>query len=285
MAACFIIAGLAAAVPYFDASYSLERAAIVKRLNDAKNDGPRMSGDNCALGPGPAGELCVFGTIGAKRKVVLFGDSHAQHLFDGLNAVAVANGWELHVWVRGSCPPIEVTDEIDPECIIWNEHVVAKLSKERPGLVILSSWTGAASRLVDPVSGNRYDAQKSTELWKSGFRKMLDKIAGMNVPIVVVRDTPASAKTFGTLCLETRAPVECATPRSTAVGVDAPDVDVAQTAPGVELLDLSDRFCDAVRCPAVKDGIFVYRADNNHITATMSLTLKSDFDKILTARR
>ena len=101
----------------------------------------------------------------------------------------------------------------------------------------------------------------------------------------VVRDTPLYSKPMGTECLETRAPAECVTPRSEALAADAPDVLVTRTMPGIELVDLSDRFCDVQSCPAFKDGQIVFRSDNNHITATVSLWLEADFLKVLGAAR
>jgi len=99
--------------------------------------------------------------------------------------------------------------------------------------------------------------------------------------VVLVRDTPINTKAMGTECLETRAPETCKTPRAEALQADAPEVLAARSVPGIGLLDLSDRFCDARYCPAVKDGQIVYRADNNHITGTVSLGLAADFRALL----
>jgi len=42
--------------------------------------------------------------------------------------------------------------------------------------------------------------------------------------------------------------------------------------PGVQVIDLTDAFCDAERCYAVVGGVVVY-ADHNHISGSYSRSL------------
>jgi hypothetical protein len=152
-------------------------------------------------------------------------------------------------------------------------HTSRMRSSSRPRTVARSTST--------TLSQGKELRYRDLEIWKAGFRETLMKLSSISPRVVVIRDTPINAKQFGTECLETNVPTECAAPRSQAAPADAPDAAVARSFPGIELLDLTDRFCDSKKCPAINDGIVVYRADNNHITATMSLRLQADFAKIL----
>ena len=62
-----------------------------------------------------------------------------------------------------------------------------------------------------------------------------------------------------------------------------PDIAVARTVANVGVLDLTDRFCARNVCPAIRDGIIVYRGDNNHLTASFSRTLAPEFRNLLGA--
>jgi peptidoglycan/LPS O-acetylase OafA/YrhL len=277
---CCLGAGFAVLLPRFDPAYLSARGTILKRLIEAKNDGPRFIRAGCNAIEAAENGGCAFGKPGAAKKIALFGDSHAEQLFDGLDAAAAAANWELRIWVRGGCTPIDFPNG-DVECAKQHNEVFAALAAYKPDAIIVTSANGGAVHLHDPQSGKRIEISRSLEIWKAGFRETLMKLFGISPRIVVVRDTPINAKQFGTECLETNLPTECATPRYQAAPADAPDAAVARSLPGIELLDLTDRFCDSKKCPAINDGIIVYRADNNHITATMSLRLQPDFVKLL----
>ncbi len=280
ISSCCLGAGFVVALPHFDPAYSSARGEILKRLIEAKNDGARLIRATCTTMRDAETGVCAFGKPGGPKKIALFGDSHAEQIFDGLDAAAASAGWELRVWVRGGCTPIDFFNG-DTACKQFHTEAFRALAAYKPDLIVVSSANAGAVSLHDPQSGKRIEKSKSLEIWKAGFKDTLIRLLSISPRVGVVRDTPVNAKQFGTECLETSAPDGCATPRSQAVPPEAPDVDVARNIPGVELLDLSDRFCDSKKCPAIKDGFIVYRADNNHITATTSLRLQPDFAKLL----
>ncbi len=273
------VAALAFVLPPLDSAYASARAEILKRLVAAKADGPRCKTQELADGGG-----CVFGQPGGAHRVVLYGDSHAEQMFDGVNAAAVAAGWEFRVWARGGCSPIEFETN-DRGCTEFHSHVYEGIGQFKPDLIIIVAGGGGALHLHDKVTGKELPVSESVPIWKDGFRKTLVHMASIAPHVVVVRDTPLSSKAMGTECLETRAPETCLTPRAEALKDDSPELPVVRSLPGIGLLDLSDRFCDAKYCPAIKDGQLVYRADNNHITATVSLWLGPDFRKLLDSLR
>ena len=67
---------------------------------------------------------------------------------------------------------------------------------------------------------------------------------------------------------------ECGTPRFEAVPSTDPVVEASKLVPGVQLIDLTDFYCTADRCPSVIGNVIVYRdSENTHITGTFASTL------------
>jgi hypothetical protein len=262
-------------------------AAMAQRVIEAKGDGPRMARDGCKEAPDASAPPCPYGAPSAPRVVALFGDSHAEHLFDGVDEAARSMNWELHVYTRHGCPPIDMPvinpklRAIDTPCARWKEGVLKRLIAERPALIFIAQWSGMAGKMVDVDTRQRLDRDVSIDRWRRAFAAVLSRLAGAGLRVVVVRDTPRSRKGYGTDCLERFGEHECATPRPEAVDPDMPDIAVARTIANVGVLDLTDRFCARNVCPAIRDGIIVYRGDNSHLTASFSRTLAPEFRTIL----
>lgn len=287
-AGCVLLGSAGVAVSNLDWMFSPRRAEIARRLTEAKLDGPRMVGGRCdQSGVGDDQSPCVFGTPGSPRVVVLFGDSYAEHLFDGVNEAARLSKWELRVWIRHSCPPIDLPmydtkrRAVDNACAGWREMVIRRLIAERPSLVLISSWAGLAGKMTDANTGKRLDRNGSVALWRQGFSTVLHRLSQAGLEVTVVRETPRNLRKYGSDCLERSLEHECATPRPQAIDVEMPDIETARGVPNIGVLDLTDHFCSLNACPAVKDGIIIYRGDNNHLTASFSLTLALAFQKVL----
>ncbi len=279
MASSLAVAALVVALPPLDPAYASARGDILKRLIEAKADGPRTIGPGCKTHEAADTGLCVFGKPGGAHRVAVYGDSHAEQLFDGIKAAAVAAGWEFRVWARGGCSPIEFETN-DLACTQFHSHILGDMAQFKPDLILVTAGSGGVVHLHDKVTGKELPTAQSVAVWKAGFRATLEHLSAIAPRVVVVRDTPINTKAMGTACLETRAPETCLTPRAEALLANPPEVAVARTVPGIAVLDLSDRFCDARFCPAMKDGRIVFRMDN-HITATVSLGLAPDFVKLL----
>lgn len=284
IASCCGAAALAIVLPSLDPAYSSARGEFLKRLTVARSDHPRMIGPLCQSVEDADSGRCAFGKPGGAKRVALYGDSHAEHLFDGLNAAAATAGWELRIFVRGGCSPIEFETN-DAACTQFHHDVFEAIPAYKPDLIVLASGNGGSVHLHERATGKAIDKQQSVVLWKAGYKRSLERLVGIVPRVIIVRDTPGNTKAMGTECLETRAPSSCVTSRVDAFPDGTPDADVAATMPGIGLLDLTDRFCDSRSCPAMKDGVIVYRADNNHITATVSLGLAPDFVKMLEGQR
>lgn len=290
VAACVAVVGVCLGATNARLWQSPEIAAIAARVAAARIDGPRTGGEVCQLGWGEtAHPPCVFGAKGAARSVVLFGDSHAAHLFDGLNEAALLEQWSLKFWTKGGCPPIAFTHfntdtrTRDDACAAWREIMLQRMIAEKPQLVVIASWAGLAVRMADPATGKMMGSAQSLEIWSRGFQTVLERLTRAGIKVAVVRATPRTRRSDDAACLIQHGFSACGTPRHRAIDDRSPDAVVALRVAGVTLLDLTDHFCTTGFCPAQKDGALVYR-DGTHITATFSKTLAPAFRAVLAAR-
>jgi peptidoglycan/LPS O-acetylase OafA/YrhL len=124
-------------------------------------------------GPSAFHPSCV--DPGRGRLVLLWGDSHAAHLYPGLSALAHTRSFRIAEYTAGSCPPIlSYTSAAWPKCHPVNAWVRNRVRVLRPDTVILA----AAWQL--PVEGLR---ETFRALRSSGVRR-----------IVVVGPTPVWEK-------------------------------------------------------------------------------------------
>ncbi len=91
---------------------------------------------------------CVFGDVGARRTVALYGDSHAAMWFDVLDRIADREHWRLAVLAKGGCPTLplafqnpvgfgEAGGRYTP-CDQWHRFALARLRALHPDVVIVS---------------------------------------------------------------------------------------------------------------------------------------------------
>jgi peptidoglycan/LPS O-acetylase OafA/YrhL len=279
-----------AAAPRVDQASGAHQRELAKRITDAKVDGPRMVGGKCEPALSQYEVSCRFGPPNTSSVVVLFGDSHAEHLFDGLYEATRSMNRTLWVLTKAGCPPVDVMlysatlRAPDSACSGWRERVIGRLIAERPSLVLISAYTGLAEKLSDPNTGQRLDRRVSVARWKQGFLAVLQRLNEAGLNVIVVRDTPRSRRQNVLDCLAESEGSACGTPRRDAVDWGMPDVEMARRIPTIHVLDLSDYICGPHVCPAVKDEAIIYR-DNTHLTATFSKTLAPEFRKILSLHR
>jgi peptidoglycan/LPS O-acetylase OafA/YrhL len=88
------------------------------------------------------GAECMGGTAGGPR-VVLWGDSHAAHLWPGLQQQADRQGWRLAQLTVSQCPSlIRGIGEGNNKCEIMRRRALEAIRSIRPNVVILASrWT------------------------------------------------------------------------------------------------------------------------------------------------
>ncbi|WP_283133838.1 SGNH hydrolase domain-containing protein [Rhizohabitans arisaemae] len=210
---------------------------------------------------------CLFGT--GERRMTLLGDSHAGQWFSALKPIADRRGWSLEVLVKPGCPLPRLT-VVDPrlgreyrECDTWRKNTLDRLvGGAKPELIVISTLGFYPG---DP-----------------DWAAVIDPLRSLNVPIVYLRDTPSpgfdvpaclSKALNGSGSADRRTIDRCAVPRVSAL-------PPARFIGGVRVVDVTDVLCPGTTCPAVRDGVVMYR-DSSHLTDTAAAVLSPRIERHL----
>ena len=224
---------------------------------------------------GLTGPPCRFGPVDGPS-VVLFGDSHAQQWQSPLIRIARQRGWSLTVLTKAGCPVAALASDgsdarfARPDCAEWRARSLARMADElRPSLVIVAS----RENYVDDL------AQQ-----KAAWAESLRTLVAMGAAVVHLRDTPFPGRLIPA-CISGSIDDwdACAFSRGDSVPTDPVDALVVEgSVTGVEQVDLTETLCPDGRCPAVVDGVLVYR-DESHLSDTYARTLTPVLGRALAA--
>jgi hypothetical protein len=272
------------AAPSFAPSTYAVTNALRPNLGKAPTDYERPWKDGClgweATTVPPAWGKCVYGNPQGTYQVALIGDSHASALFPAVNAVAVAHGWKLVVYLKIDCSfvDIPITDFLAKrpytECATWNNNVIARLKAHPPNLVIVHM-----SRWIYNINGS--DASYQAQGRAMG--REMQKIPAAS-KVVMVTDIPDPWNMSIPDCLSSNLGDyrRCNYSRATGFGSYwGKREGVASSTANVPLIDLSQSICPGSgSCPAVLNGMIIFR-DQHHLTATFSASLGPALDQKL----
>ncbi|HTS15675.1 MAG TPA: acyltransferase family protein, partial [Candidatus Sulfotelmatobacter sp.] len=245
-------------------------ANVRPSLATASNDWERLLRDGCLIQElqiTPAN--CVYGDPHGTITVALVGDSHASQWFPALERIALAKHWRLVPLVKLSCRFVDlpifsrVLKREYTECEAWRPLVIKRLQALKPDLTIVAAAEG-----MDPM----IPADNSPAVQGTAMAVLLRQIPG---PKAVIVDTPAPDVVVPEcLSAHTNDVTKCATPRSIAYTWRHRTLEVTavKATPHSTLVDMSTAICPYDPCPAVYNGMIVYR-DNFHLTATFSAYL------------
>ncbi len=233
-----------------------------------KADAPWAPQSGCrGTGSNPAVITCYWGTGKPSRVVALIGDSHAEHWRATLHRIAKAKNWQIVEMFAGGCPATYARSVIferrsrdGDACRKWTTKATAKLKALAPDDIITTAYV--QQNVFTPAGSGPGGFEQVWRDWL-GFSR-----------VTVLRDIPTTAGHSGPQCLAINAgkPLACANPRSKVL-IDDDMMRAARSMRGeVNLVDLSDYFCDARRCYAVIGGASVYY-DYDHMTNQFSATL------------
>jgi hypothetical protein len=257
------------------------------QISAAATDISDMYLDGCISGSAQV-ETCEFGVRAAATRVVLFGDSDAIQWFNAVERIAAARGWRLTTVVKFGCPAADVRPRegfaARDGCAEWRAAALHRIKAIAPGLVIMASAT-AYIRESTPTDA----ASFSDEAWQAATRRTLESLAAAGIRVVAIRATPLPPFDVPT-CLaralrhQSSFPGRCAFAASPAL---SPEIFRAEQAgghgiPGVGFIDMTPSLCDDRTCPAMRDGIVVYR-DDQHLTGSFSASLAEALDGRLRA--
>jgi hypothetical protein len=218
---------------------------------------------------------CVFGMRKSRKTVVLFGDSHAMHLFGAVNRLAKRRGWRLVAQTKAGCGPNDApvynnkVDRVYRECRRWHRNVLRRIDRVKPRIIL----TGVA-RAHKPMRNGRIirEGQARRDTLKAGYESMLERLLATGARVVASRDLPKAPHDM-TDCVDANLDRlrHCSFRKPPNHGRTW-ESQAARAVAGVAEIDLSPGICTKRRCFGVIRNELVYR-DDDHLTATFARTL------------
>ena len=247
------------------------------------------STDKYMVGDKRTTSVCDFSRGNAKAPVVwLVGDSHAQQWQGPLFDLAKENKWVLKLSLLGGCPFAKIefkgfrtvaSEGSKKACMNWSAEVADVVRDDRPKMVFTSFF--AREEYADDGSD-----RSQTEQYREGLEPYWRKWTDVGARVFVLADPPLNGKVRNRDCvvLNPEDPLACAVDREVAHPKD-PLTEVARKTrvPNVELIDLSNYFCDKQRCYAVVGNVAVY-FDSDHMNLEFSRSLKPMIAKAIGLR-
>jgi peptidoglycan/LPS O-acetylase OafA/YrhL len=218
---------------------------------------PVIYDDNCHVNNGQTvSPECTYGDRGAKKKIVLFGDSHAAQWFPALERLANENNFELISLTKSACPgpAVEKVDSGEyknADCFAWRDNSFERIAELNPYAVIFSGFQHF--EVPDGYTTRR-------EWWQAGQRRTLDSLRGNATHIVYITDTPHPKQDIPA-CLAGGVISDCDdSERSEAISI-----------PGLKAVNPTPWLCTD-KCSSVINDQVAYR-DGSHISIAMSESL------------
>jgi hypothetical protein len=204
-------------------------------------------------------------------RVVLLGDSHAGQWFSAVRKVAEQHHLATEELVKQGCPlpALTVTSPVlgreYHECDAWRAATLDRLAHEpAPRLIVVSTLNWYTS-----------DDRALLTAWDA----TLAKLQAIGAPIAYLRDNPKPDQDIP-VCVSgaQRRWSDCSFPRARALAADPVGDEIAAgKRPGMSLVDVGPILCPAQKCPAVLDGVLLYR-DDSHLTNAAAYLLAPRLD-------
>lgn len=208
---------------------------------------------------------CRYGVVGASRKIVLFGDSHAAQWMPTLEKMARDKNFELISLTKSACPgpavvKIDTGEYKNGDCSAWRDYAFKRIKSINPDAVIV-----AGMQHYDFPSG--YTDRVSW--WREGQRKTLAALQKSSPHVIYLSDTPHPNRDIPS-CIAAGKIERCnGTERSIPI----------YTA-GYQQINPTPWLCTRT-CPGVIGSTVVYR-DSSHLTVAMARTLSVELERALT---
>lgn len=257
-----------------------KKSASIKGLGRALRERPIIYDNGChQWRPSKNPVACIYGhTKKPRGTVMLFGDSHAAHWFNVVNAAAKRQKWKMLSVTKSSCPAnslfVRRYRQHQPygECKAWRQRVFRKLAHGELGTVdavVMSSWDfhQVLDRNKRVLTGKTRAAQ-----WQAGTEATLRRLTKHVGTVYVLRDSPQLPG--GTLgfqrCVRGNVnnPARCGTTVKRAFSKSTWNAErraiTKFEARGAQALDWTSELCPDGFCnPVINRRLFLQ--DDNHL--------------------
>ena len=221
---------------------------------------------------------CLYGNLGSRTTIALFGDSHALAWFPAVLRFARDRGWRVLNLTMSACIPADIvpyspsTHSVMTACRTWRTAAIAKLVKLRPAIIIVTGTRGFATI---NSHGTLLTGPARTAAWVAGMKRTLAKLRPAAGRVIVMADTPNSRFSSPASCIAShpRSELACATPVSRAISYAWLNTEYhTALAMGVGFIDPERWVCPTSPCPAII-GFRVVHRNPGHLTASFMDTL------------
>ena len=234
----------------------------------------------------PALAPCMFGAAenAPKRRIALFGDSHAGMWEAALARFVVPLGIRVQSFVASSCV-ITADDRslatyLAPDyrdaCRTWRRTAEAAIIADKQIDTVVISDNAYNQKILDGTGGWSEDDGR-------GVAEILRRFRAAGKRVVLIDDVPnlpyklpdclARARTNNDPCAIDQTQVPASTPLGRAAAL--------MPSGEIDYLTFKDVFCDGTVCHAVIGGIPAYM-DSDHISAPFARTLAGRLEKLIT---
>ena len=221
---------------------------------------------------------CVFGDLSSSTKVVLMGDSHAEHWLPAMDRIGRERHWKVYAMVKPACPVADMPEMINArlkrdytECTSWRRAKLRQILALRPDIVVLSSYDHYI-----PADGEASSWNVTPASWEAGLRRTYGMLSRAGIKTIAMRDVP-DAGFDAPSCLSRRASGapfqirDCSYElvdglRFSAIAAQRA---AARGLSNVVIVDMNDRVCPRSPCSVVQRGSVVFR-DDDHLTTAFS---------------
>ena len=215
---------------------------------------------------------CTLNAAASGATLVLWGDSHAFHYLPALADWAQRSGNRVLPRTMGGCRPHETGPpagslawayDATDGCKAFNSAVRQSIGEASGGgatiVGLAARWSAAAAG----PSGKRHD-------WEPDLRRLVASLRADGLGVVLIAEVPRPRVDIPA-CLSRHGAGRCDRPRGEVDAERAAAVailaGIAAANPGVSLLDPIDANCTRQTCPAVIDGVVLYR-DASHLSVS-----------------
>ena len=235
------------------------------------------------------GPVCTFGRAASDTTIVLFGDSHSEHYFPVLDAIAHLRRWTLVSLTKSACPSVSVSvwngqlGRQYSECDEWRRKSIARIVALRPTLVMVAN-----TRAYEVVVGDRRLRTDQVEAargqWHDGMARLLADLRPSGARVMVMQNNPhPSFDISKCLVKHIDDPRRCAgySMRSVDTVLASSERSAVQGTPGASYVSLNSVICSGSECPVFRNGIVRYQ-DGNHLSKPYVLSILPEMSRLLT---
>lgn len=269
----FAVAGLAIAL-YIQADAAAQRDPWLSAIYAARN-AEVHSPPSCHLFARfsrlPPAQACLVGAAGAPPRMLIWGDSHAEHFVEMIREDGARNGYAAVARTMSACPPFlpmqSGQTRMRDSCLKFNNAVADEIPMlvraGVTGIVLASRQYGFGGRLATPTD---------VAVWKEGLRGVLSLARRSDLRVLVIAPVPTFRFPVAD-CLAHLTAERCGIGRMALAQTRSPLVaalgQIVAEFDNARLWDPINSFCDDSVCAPVRDGVILY-SDLSHLSVSGS---------------